>query len=83
MRVAGVQRHGAVGERLVKRVLRRQHGRVPSIFAPALGQQPSLGTAFGETLHALNAISLVFSPRKFVASGEEYTAEWKKCTCES
>ena len=23
------------------------------------------------------------SPRKFVASGEEYTAEWKKCTCES
>ena len=61
VRVAGVQRHGAVGEGLVKRVLRRQHRRVPSILAPALGQQPPFGSSLGETLHALNAIGLVLA----------------------
>ena len=59
VRVAGVQRHGAVGEGLVKRVFRRQHRRVPSIFAPALGEQPPFRASLRETLHTLDAVGLV------------------------
>ena len=32
-------------------------------------------------MRATQSVSL--SPRNMVAKGEEYTAEWKKCRCES
>ena len=36
VRVSRVQRHGTRGERFVQRALRRQHWRVPAVFAPSL-----------------------------------------------
>ena len=65
MGVAGIQGDGAVGIGGVKGMLAGEHGWIPAIFSPSLGQKPAVRASLCKLFEACYTVCFVFSEKVF------------------
>ena len=65
VRVARIQRYGAIGVGRIERMLARHDGGLPAVFAPALRQKPAGRTSFRQRLEARHAVGFGFAEEAF------------------